>query len=58
MYPHTQIGKMAAHMAGALVATVAYAAVSFLDPDAVRMVLALIVAGNVVATIAAYLNVI
>ena len=58
MYQRSQLGKMTAHLAGAFVAGVAYAAVLLLDPDAVRMVLALIVAGNVAAAIGAYLNVI
>ena len=54
----SQLGKMAAHLAGALVAGVAYAAVTVLDPESVRVVLALIVAGNCAAAIGAYLNVI
>jgi hypothetical protein len=56
--PATQSGKMIAHMAGALVATVAYAGVTLLDPDTLRMVLALIAAGNIIAVLAAYLNLI
>lgn len=55
--PQRQYGKIVAHMAGALVATVAYAAVTHLDPDTVRAVLALIVAGNFVAVVAAYIGV-
>lgn len=58
MYPQTQIGKMAAHMAAALVAAVAFAAVNLLDPEMVRWVLVLVVAGNCAATVLAYLNVI
>ncbi len=57
-YPTTQLGKMTAHLAGALVATVAYAATELLDPDMVRLALALIVAGNMIAVVLAYLNLI
>jgi hypothetical protein len=55
--PRRQYGKLVAHMVGALVATVAFAAVSLLDPEMLRWVLALIVAGNFVAAVAAYIGI-
>lgn len=55
--PMRQYGKLVAHMAGAFVATMAYAAVTYLEPDMLRTVLVLVVAGNCVAAIAAYVGI-
>jgi hypothetical protein len=52
-----QYGKVVAHMAGAFVATAAFAAVTLVDPEALRWVLALIAAGNFLAVVAAYIGV-
>jgi hypothetical protein len=54
--PDRQYGKVVAHLAGAFVATVALAAVTWVDPEALRWVLALLAAGNGMAAMAAYIG--